>query len=343
MYCCICKKIHSIDGLIKCDLFLTSSISKYTNLKTDLLMDDIKKYKSRHSCDICNKIFTTITNYKYHVEHNVCNKIKVSRKKEIKCDICEKVFTDKRSLIYHQNKVVCEKNQEITKLQPLKTNNQQIITTNNINNTNSNNTNNINNSNNNISNNNTQNNITNNIKLVPYDDIKYDYMSESVLRKAFEVPGEAFQSITTDIFFDPDNKENHVIYCPNLNNNQIHVFNGNKFTDGWDVLDKKKFFKEMLTKQMNTLEQIFKCNEEDDNPLEIDNIVGFTNLLKEFNKNNDVIKEYTNILNNICYRKKHIVKNTIDETKEESKDKTKDLRIKAMLARAALKHKDNDI
>ncbi len=123
MYCCICKKTHSDDELFHCNLFFTSAIRKYTNLKTDLLMDDIKKYKSRHSCDICNKIFTTITNYKYHIAHNVCNKIKVSRKKEIKCDICEKVFTDKRSLVYHKNKVVCKKNQpDLTNI-----NNQTII------------------------------------------------------------------------------------------------------------------------------------------------------------------------------------------------------------------------
>jgi hypothetical protein len=94
-----------------------------------------------------------------------------------------------------------------------------------------------------------------------------------------------------------------------------------------DVLDKKKFFAEMLTKQMRTLEKIFRCNQEDDNPLEIDNIVGFTNLLKEFNANNDVIKEYTAKLNTICYRNNPIVKNTIDESKES--------RIKAMLTRAA--------
>jgi len=111
MYCCICKKTHSIDGLFHCDLFFTSAIIKYIIFKPNLLMDDIKKYRSRHSCDICNKIFKTITNYKYHISNNVCNKIKVSRKKEIKCDICEKIFTDKRSLIYHQNKVVCKKNQ----------------------------------------------------------------------------------------------------------------------------------------------------------------------------------------------------------------------------------------
>jgi len=84
-----------------------------------------------------------------------------------------------------------------------------------INNT-SNTSNTYNTTNTNCNNNNTNitNNTQNNIKLVPYDEIKYDYMEESVLRNAFEILGEAFQSITTDTFFNPDNKENHVIYCP---------------------------------------------------------------------------------------------------------------------------------
>jgi hypothetical protein len=110
-------------------------------------------------------------------------------------------------------------------------------------------------------------NINNNIQLVPYDDIKYDFMKPSVLRNAFEIPGEAFQSITADTFFNPNKKENHVIFCPNLKDGQIHVYNGNKFSgDGWDVIEKKDFFKQMLIKQMRTLEKIKQCNELDDNP-----------------------------------------------------------------------------
>ena len=160
-------------------------------------------------------------------------------------------------------------------------------------------------------------NINNNIQLVPYDDIKYDFMKPSVLRNAFEIPGEAFQSITADTFFNPNKKENHVIFCPNLKDGQIHVYNGNKFSgDGWDVVEKKDFFKQMLIKQMRTLEKIKQCNDLDDNPLEINNIIGFSNLLREFNANNDVIKEYTAKLNTLCYKNNPIVKKTKEESKE---------------------------
>ncbi len=306
--CLYCKKIfdqkwnHSVH-IKSCEIKFNEIINNYKSYTingmikeyTDIINNNYEANKDKiYRCKTCNKKYNSYNGLKRHITTNGC--------KTTNLDICDKIMQKYNA-----------------------------TTNNTVNNTNSNNTNtnitsNIQTQNNNTQNNNNYN-INNNIKLIPYDDIKYDYMRESVLRKAFEVPGEAFQSITTDTFFDPENKENHVIYCPNLKDNEIHVFNGNKFTDGWDVLDKKKFFAEMLTKQMRTLEKIFRCNEEDDNPLEIDNIVGFTNLLKEFNKNNDVIKEYTNILNTICYKNNPIIKNTIDKSKES--------RVKAMLTRAA--------
>ncbi len=257
----------------------------------------IKKYKSYNKIDLMSDFF----NY---------DKVKLQVKQKIYiCEKCDKTYTSINGFKNH--KLKCK----YKKLNIL-----PIIPSNIVNNNDNKNITNIqgnqintsiiqNNSNNTNTQNNITNNINNNIKLIPYDDIKYDYMKESVLLQAFEVPGEAFQSITTDTFFNPDNKQNHVIYCPNLNNSQIHVYNGNKFSsDGWDIVNKKKFFKEMIKRQMNTLEKIFRCNEEDDNILELENITGFKNLLKEYNANDEVIKEYTDVLNTLCYKNNHIVK-----------------------------------
>jgi hypothetical protein len=68
--------------------------------------------------------------------------------------------------------------------------------------------------------------------------------------------------------------------------------------------------------QIRTLEKIKRCNDLDENPLEINNIVGFANLLKEFNANNDVIKEYTTKLNTLCWKNNPLVKKTKEESKE---------------------------
>jgi hypothetical protein len=73
-----------------------------------------------------------------------------------------------------------------------------------------------------------------------------------------------------------------------------------------------EFFKEMIKKQMNTLDKIFRCNQEDDNILELKNTIGFKNLLREYNDNDEVIKEYTAKLNTLCYKNNQIIKDTKD-------------------------------
>jgi len=255
--------------------------NKHKNICEINFNQQIEKYKLYNKMKMMEDFFSINTNKKF-----CCNK-------------CEKTYDSYNGLKRHIKINKCFSDQSIV-------NN----TVNNI----TNNTTNIQNQTN-TNNSNTLNlNINNNIQLVPYDDIKYDFMKPSVLRNAFEIPGEAFQSITADTFFNPNKKENHVIFCPNLKDGQIHVYNGNKFSgDGWDVVEKKDFFKQMLIKQMRTLEKIKQCNDLDDNPLEINNIIGFSNLLREFNANNDVIKEYTAKLNTLCYKNNPIVKKTKDE------------------------------
>lgn len=315
-YTCIyCKKestqkTHFNAHVKCCEKKFNTTISKYReyNIRNMLseYTDIIARKTSNYKCKICGKTYTSYNGLKNHIQKNKCDEIKLD------------VF-DKLKQKYDVNN------------------------SNNLNNTiNSNNTNNTNNTQNNIgtlneTNIGTQNNynINNNIKLIPYDDIKYDYMSPDVLINAFEIPGEAFQSITADTFFHPKRKENHVIFCPNLKDGQIHVYNGNKFSkDGWDVVEKKDFFKQMLKKQMETLKRIYECNDRDDNPLELRNMTGFINLLKEFHANNEVIKEYTTKLNTLCYKNNDFVKQTKEETKE--------MRIKKMLKRA-FEIKDNQI
>ena len=275
--CVCCKKIYFHKSDYKkheniCLKRLNLLIAKFKTYNKINLMNDFFISFKKYNCEICNKKYNSINGIKNHKCLNNQNIID----------------TD------NTNKIISNKN--ITKIQAKQINNIiNPITNNNCNNTNTNITNNY------------------NIKLIPYDDIKYEYMKESVLRDAFEVPGEAFQSITADTFFNPNNKEQHVIFCPNLKDSQIHVYNGNKFSlDGWDIMNKKEFFKEMIKKQMNTLDKIFRCNQEDDNILELKNTIGFKNLLREYNDNDEVIKEYTAKLNTLCYKNNQIIKDTKD-------------------------------
>jgi hypothetical protein len=116
------------------------------------------------------------------------------------------------------------------------------------------------------------------------------------------------------IFFDPANKENHVIFCPNLKDNQILVYTKNSLSpDGWEFVNKKEFFTEMIRRQIYELEKIKNFNEEEDNPLEINSYVGFNRMTNEIKTNNIVKKEYMKKLNNVCYQNKLIVQKTKEE------------------------------
>ena len=294
--CMYCKKdfkqkIHISIHVKSCENKFNLIISKYKKYSivnmlkeyTDAITITITNTKNNnYECKICSRTYTSYNGLKKHVLKNNC--------KQVQLDIFDRI----------------KQKYDINNTTNINSNNTKIQIQNNNTLNNETNIGTLNNYN-----------ISNNIKLVPYDDIKYDYMSADVLINAFEIPGEAFQSITADTFFHPKRKENHVIFCPNLKDGQIHVYNGNKFSvDGWDVVEKKEFFKEMLKKQMQTLKRIYECNDRDDNPLELTNMTGFVNLIKEFHANNEVIKEYTGKINTLCYKNNEVVKNTKEETKE---------------------------
>jgi len=45
------------------------------------------------------------------------------------------------------------------------------------------------------------------------------------------------------------------------------VYNKNQFSpDGWEIVEKKEFFEEMMRRQLFTLVNIKNCNDEEDNP-----------------------------------------------------------------------------
>jgi hypothetical protein len=295
-------------------------------------------------CLYCKKNFGKKSNYCYHTNSCIKNFNKLIKmyksydvkemlesfnkyinKKKYKCENCSKIFCSNYGFKKHMKKQNCElvsdnqENEKINKIIYNLRNNSAPI--NNINNTTNNidnsTTNNIDNSTTNNIDNSTTNNITNNItniNLIPYDKIKYD-INPATLKEAIEVPGKAFQTLTKYVFFDPEKKENHVIFCPNLKNTTIYVYNNDKLSeDGWSIINKKEFFKSMLCKQFQTLLILKDNNDKKQNKLKIKSFVGFNNLVNEFGKDDSIIKEQTEKLNSLCYQNKNIVKNTKNKT-----------------------------
>jgi hypothetical protein len=279
---------YHLKKIKKCEDYLNMQISKYKNYNKFELMTEYFKF-------IKNNVNTIDTNIQ---PSNIKNKVKMSNSNLNPID----------------NKINNTKN---VKTNNIKTNN---IQTNNIQNKITNTQNNIN------VQNNVQNNITHNIKLSPYNKIRYDYIEIDTVKQLFEVSGEALPAMTQLTFFNPNNKNNHVIFCTNLRDNQIQVYTKYKFSpDGWEIVDKKQFFEQMIETQLFTLEGLKEFNEEEGNPLEIKNYTGFNNLVKELDKNKAVKKEFVNKLNNLCYQNKSIVKKTREQISLLAKEKNKKL------------------
>jgi hypothetical protein len=301
--CLFCKKKYNNkrdhrNHIKKCEDTFISQIEKYKlydkNQLLNLFLIHIEKKKLlpiEYKCDTCNKKYKSYNGLKYHIL-NQCERTNLSLNEKIKNKYN---ITNNKT---HNNKTnICNGN--------------IYNNTSNTNNTNNTNTNNLNN---------TQNNF--NFSLIPYNKIKYDTIELDQVKNLIEIPGEAITSLTNHIFFNSENKNNHVIFCPNLKDNQIQVFTQNKFSpDGWEIINKKSFFEDMIDSQIFTLEQMKNFNEEEDNPLEIKSYSGFNNLVKELDINKSVKKDFVNKLNNLCYQNKTMIKNTRDKLLEFKKQK----------------------
>jgi hypothetical protein len=275
-----------------------------------------------YKCIYCQQTFIYKGNY---VSHN--KNIQKCKNKFEEQIIRYKKYTNEKLLYDYNNLIINESNykckfcyknynsynglkRHLLECCSTKQNTSCITNTNNtINNTTNNITNNVtNNTNNGIINNGTIN-ITN-INLTPYDKIKYDEIELDLLKELFEIPGMALAKLTHCIFFDPENKENHVIFCPNLKDNQILVYTKNELSpDGWEFIDKKEFFEGMIRSQLFILGNLRDYNIKEENPLEIKSFDNFNNMLKKMDLD-EKKKEYIKKLNNICYQNNSIVQKT---------------------------------
>ena len=79
--CCICHEKHHINNVTICNNFLTIMLKNYLNLNVNEYRKEFINYRSNckrynYSCRYCNKVMTSSTNYKYHMDNNVCKKKK---------------------------------------------------------------------------------------------------------------------------------------------------------------------------------------------------------------------------------------------------------------------------
>ena len=218
--------------------------------------------------------------------------INILSKQTYKCEDCGMLFSCFTELKNHITNFMC---------------NQIPLTKTNITNSN------ININSNNTTNNNTANtvNINNNFNLVPFDKIKYDYVSEDVLKQIFEVPGEALPLMTKVVFFDKTNPENNIIFCPNLKDEFVYVYTNSPHSkDGWERQYKKDFYSTLMQRQLFSLDAFKELLDDDENYLDISSFEGYNKMSNAIRTNKKVKKEYIDRISYISYDNRELVKST---------------------------------
>ena len=207
--CIFCNNIHFKDelcGNYKCNSLLTVILKKYKKININNYMIELEKIKNnlincdKYSCKNCFKLFTVKHNYLYHINKDVCKRIKY-----FECEKCGKMFKEKKNMIYHQKNFVCNKNNIINIINTQNIGNQTI---------------------------NTQNiyiavNNTSDLKkvtdLLPFRNASYNITPEKYLEYANN-PEQAIKRFIKDQHFNPNKPERMNILNTNARSNRVQIF-----------------------------------------------------------------------------------------------------------------------
>ena len=330
-FCNICFRNiskHNKNDLFKCNDIYTIKIKKQLNIHQEIYITEKyniqkNKYiiknnninKKKFICKNCNKIIISKHNYDYHINNNICQKIK----KEIKCNLCGKNFKENRSLLYHIEKNVCKNN----------TNNVcKNNTNNNINNNTNNNTNNTNNTNNilhttnnniqTLNNLNNQNNIINInlnnpndiqkvVDMIPFKNVKYNISPEKYLEYA-KFPEKAIKTFIKDEHFNPNKPERMNILNTNLKSKKVQVLDCDDNDEiRWMIKSKTDINELLYDRGVNHLYVAKNILEENGIFLDAITIQRLISKINEYETNDKIKKEEIEEISDLTYNYRDIV------------------------------------
>jgi len=277
MKCPICFLDHNFKKLEKCDMFLSSLLNKYLIL--NISFEDINSYIKikKYQCKNCFKILSSCTNYKKHINSNICKKLQ-----GLKCTSCNKNFKCRQNLEYHLSHKVCgfitspafltdsaittnnPANNQTNQTNPINQNNTTNIsnTTNTANTANTTNVagnlNNIGTLNNNINNNiqinvNSSEDLKKVVELLPFRETGYKVTTEKYLEYASN-PDQAIKQFIKEHHFNPEKPERMNILNTNRRDNRVQLFDYDEdFICRWQTKDKSKIIELLYDRGMNHL------------------------------------------------------------------------------------------
>ena len=313
-FCNICFRNiskHNKNDLFKCNDIYTIKIKKQLNIYQEIYITEKyniqkNKYiiiknnnyinKKKFICKNCNKIIISKHNYDYHINNNICKKIK----KEIKCNLCGKNFKENRSLLYHIEKNVCKNN---TNYLNNNTNNILHTTNNNIQTLN-----NLNNQNNIININlNNANDIQKVVDIIPFKNVKYNIYPEKYLEYA-KFPEKAIQTFIKDEHFNPNKPERMNILNTNLKSKKVQVLDYDDNDEiRWMIKSKTDINELLYDRGVNHLYVAKNILEENGIFLDARTKQRLKNKINEYETNDKIKKEEIEEISDLTYNYRDIV------------------------------------
>ena len=285
--CIFCNNIHFKDELCgdyKCNSLLTVILKKYKKININNYMIELEKIKNnltncdKYSCKNCFKLFTVKHNYLYHINKDVCKRIKY-----FECEKCGKMFKEKKNMIYHQKNFVCKKNNIINIINTQNIGNQTI---------------------------NTQNiyiavNNTSDLKkvtdLLPFRNASYNITPEKYLEYANN-PEQAIKRFIKDQHFNPNKPDRMNILNTNARSNRVQIFD--RDDDNicrWMTKDKATVSELLYDRSVNHLFIAKNIIEANGMVLDPKKEVNLKEKINEYETDPKIKKQYIGMISDLSY------------------------------------------
>lgn len=238
---------------------------------------------SKPTCKYCEKQFTT--------KQAMYRHIKYSCKKNDDEDIKELVRL--LNLQQKENKVMQKENKVMKKQIQQLTKKLQIQNMSNSHNNTMTNSHNTLNNNNNIY----------HIQILNHDQTDYSHLTANDYKRCIRDVNHCVKTLICKVHFDPNKPENHNIYISNIKSKYVMVYRKNQ----WNIAERVREIDDLYDNTHMVLEDWYE-QYKDKHP-EI--VQSFERYLKNKDDDIDMIKEVKELIRQLLYNKRKVVKNTL--------------------------------
>jgi hypothetical protein len=152
---------------------------------------------------------------------------------------------------------------------------------------------------------NTQNNNNNiyHIQILNHDKTDYSHLTANDYKRCIRDVNHCVKTLICKIHFDPNKPENHNIYISNIKSKYVMVYRKNQ----WDIVERDREIDNLYDINHMVLEDWY--DQYKDKHPEI--VQSFEKYLKNKDDDSDMIKDVKELIRQLLYNKRKVVKNTL--------------------------------